>query len=183
MTLGAALFSPRGPSAPACSPRRVRCLPLVCLPLLAMLAVLPGLARAATAPKPETSFGTRKSSGPYLTHEQLRDCFAKQDKLRTEDAELVDERAAVVADRASLTRADAAAEAQRDTLDRTNAEAVGAYNEAVEARNKQVEALQTRSTAFNERIAANTQAHASFGTACSNRRYFDEDAAAIRNGR
>ncbi len=154
---------------------------LVHVSIVAALAAAP--AQAATPPRAEAGFGTIKGSGAYLTREQLRECFVKQDKLRTEDAELIKEQASVNVDRAAVARGGAATQTRLDTLDRTNAEAVSAYNEAVEARNKQVEAFQARATTFNERVGANAQTHASFSATCSNRRYFEEDATAIRKGR
>lgn len=151
------------------------------LPLVA--ALTSPVAFAADKPaKKEGSFGA-KGSGAYLTKEQLRACFAKQDKIKADDTELKAEQGAITAQKAEIARVGDDLKARLETVDRTKAEAVAAYNEEVQARDKQIDAYQARATAFNARVEANQAAHGEFSQSCSSRRYFEEDEAAIRKGR
>lgn len=157
-------------------------------PTRSLLILLPfvlatGVACAADKPaKKEGGFGD-KASGAYLTKEQLRSCIAQRDKVKADDGELLAEQATIAAQKEQITRAGDTLKSQLETVDRTNAEAIAAYNEAVQGRDKQIDAYQARVTAFNGRVDANQAAHATFGQSCSNRRYFEEDEAAIKKGK
>ena len=152
------------------------------IPLI-LLASFTTTAADKPAAKKEASFGVGKGSGAYLTKEQLRACFARQDKVKADDAELKAEQEANTAQKNDLARVGEDLKHQLQTVDRTQAEAVAAYNEAVQARDRQIDAYQARANAFNTRVEANHAAHGEFAQNCSSRRYFEEDEAAIRKGR
>ena len=156
--------------------------PLLILCLLAAV-VAPGAFAADKPAKKEGSFGGAKATGAYLTKEQLRTCFAKQDKIKSDDDELANEQAAITAQKTEISRVGDELKTRLEAIDRTSAEAVDGYNNAVQARDKQIDAYQARVTAFNERVEANHTAHSEFSTGCSSRRYFEEDEIAIRKGK
>ncbi len=155
------------------------------LPILSLLAALlaPGAFAADKSTKKEGSFGAAKAGGAYLTKEQLRSCFSRQDKIKADDDELTKEQAAIAAQKSEIARIGDELKARLEAIDRTRADAVDGYNSAVQARDKQIDAYQARVTAFNMRIEANHTAHSEFSASCSSRRYFEEDETAIRKGR
>jgi hypothetical protein len=150
---------------------------LMILPLLAA-----SLAMAADKPaKKEGGFGGAK--GAYLTRDELRVCLNRQNKVKTEDAEMLKEKAEITGVKDELVRSGDELKQRLETVDRTVPEAVSAYNEALAARDARVDAYQKRVDAFNARVLANQSEREAFGTACNNRRYFDEDEQAIRRGK
>lgn len=156
--------------------------PLLILSLLAALGA-PSAFAADKPAKKEGSFGGAKATGAYLTKEQLRTCFAKQDKVKADDDELTKEQAAIAAQKTEIARVGDELKAKLEAIDRTSAEAVDGYNNAVQERDKQIDVYQARVTAFNTRVEASQVAHGEFSTGCSNRRYFEEDETAIRKGK
>ena len=155
---------------------------LLILPLLAALAAVPAFAADKPAKK-EGTLGSGKATGAYLTRDQLRTCLTRKDKMKVDDAELQKDEDAMTARKAEIVRNGDELKARLDGLDRTNAEAIAGYNDAVLARDKQIEEFQARATAFNARVDAKLATHADFAQSCGNRRYFEEDETAIRNGR
>lgn len=155
---------------------------LLILPLLGALAAAPAFAADKPAKK-EAALGSGKATGAYLTRDQLRSCLTRQDKTKIDDAELQKDEVAMTERKAAIVRSGDALKARLESLDRTQAEAVTAYNEAVLARDQQIEDFQTRATAFNARVEAKLATRAEFAESCGNRRYFEEDETAIRNGR
>jgi hypothetical protein len=154
---------------------------LLILPLLAAsLAASPALAVDKPAKK-ESAFGGGK--GAYLTKEELRVCLNRQAKVKSEDADMLKEKAEITGVKDELVRTGDELKQRLETVDRTNAEAVGAYNEAQQARDARVDAYQKRVDAFNARVVANQAEREAFGTGCNNRRYFEEDEQAIRKGK
>jgi hypothetical protein len=159
----------------------------------ALLFAVAGAAFAADAPakaeaKPEARKerslgGTGKATGAFLTRDELRTCFAREAKTKARDAELVKERDAIALQKGEITRSGEALEARLPGVDRSNAEAVAAHNDAVQARSREIDAYQARVTAFNDRIEAGQAERAAFGQQCSNRRYFEEDEVLIRLGK
>ena len=158
---------------------------LLTVPTCAIVAALvaPSALAADKPARKEGSFGGAKAGGAYLTKEQLRSCFARQDKVKADDDELTREQAAIAAQKTEIARVGDALKAQLEAIDRTSAEVVDGYNTAVQARDKQIDAYQARVTAFNTRVESNQAAHSEFATGCSKRRYFEEDETAIRKGR
>ena len=158
---------------------------LLIVPLCSIVAALaaPSVFAADKPAKKEGSFGGAKAGGAYLTKDQLRSCFARQDKVKADDDELVREQAAIAAQKTEIARVGDELKAKLEAIARTSAEAVDSYNNAVQARDKQIDAYQARVTAFNTRVESNRAAHNEFSTGCSNRRYFEEDETAIRRGK
>ena len=79
---------------------------LLILPLLSVLGafvVAPGFA-ADKPVKKEGSLGTGKATGAYLTRDQLRSCLTRQDKMKTDDAELQKDEDAMTARKAEIVR-------------------------------------------------------------------------------
>ena len=85
--------------------------------------------------------------------------------------------------KADITRSGDELKAKLDALDRTNSDAVTAYNDQATARDKQIDEFQSRADAFNARVEANKTEREAFGKACDNRRYFEDDEIAIRKGK
>ena len=138
---------------------------------------------AAAGPKKEGSFGTGEPTGPVLTKEQLRVCLDRQARVSQQRSELLKEQGALVDAQAELQRNGEALKARLEALDRTNAQAVAAYNADAQAREKQIDAHDTRVTAFNARAEANRVEREEFAKSCENRRYLEYDEIAIRKGK
>lgn len=153
---------------------------LLALPLLAAAT---GFAADKPAAKTEAAFGSKKATGPFLTKDELRKCMDQQDKLKAQDADMLKEQGAIADKKVEIQKIGDDLKARLDTVDRTNAEAVAAYNEAVQARDKQVDEYEARVDKFNAGVDQTQAAHDQFSQACSNRRYFEEDEAAIRKGK
>jgi len=170
------------PALPTIPPRpamRTFIRTLLILPLLAAT-----LASAADKPtKKEASFGDGKGTGTYLTKEQLRVCLNRQAKVNGENAAMQKEQAELTTLKADITRSGDELKDKLETIDRTSAEVVNGYNEAVQARDKQIDDYQKRVDAFNARVDANKIESDAFGQGCNNRRYFEEDEIAIRKGK
>jgi hypothetical protein len=154
--------------------------PIVLGTLLAL-----GCITAGAADKPrEATFGKGKATGGgYLTKEQLRSCLAQQTKLTQGDAELQREQAEIVALKNALTRAGEELKEQLAAMDRTNAEAVAAYNDRATARDKAIDDYDARVPSLNARIEGAKTERDGYAKACEGRRYFEEDEAAIKKAR
>ncbi|MDP9043378.1 MAG: hypothetical protein M3O01_01075 [Pseudomonadota bacterium] len=139
-------------------------------------------AEKASAPRTAAGFGG-KASGPFLSKEELRKCLAREDALKARDAELLKEQAAIADRKTEIQRIGDDLKARVETIDRSNADAVAAYNEAVKSRDQQIDEYQARVDKFNSGIDQVKIDHDQFSQACSNRRYFEEDEAAIRKGK
>ena len=120
----------------------------------------------ATAPAPKTAI---------LTPEQLRDCMAQKEKLGKDTDAVVKAKAAVAADKAEIDSTGAALNEQATTLDRTNADAVAAFNAKVLERNGRIDAYQARVAAYNADAETVLSAKEAYEKACANRRYDDRD--------
>jgi hypothetical protein len=152
---------------------------LLILPLFAAT-----LAVAADKPaKKEGSFGDGKATGAFLTKEQLRTCLARQTKVNDENGAMRKEQAELTTLKGDIARSGDELKQKLETLDRTSAEAVDGYNEAVTARDKQIDEYQKRVDTFNARVDANEAERDAFGQGCNNRRYFEEDEIAIKKGK
>ena len=148
----------------------------------ALLALMVTAGEAADKPR-EASFGKGKSSGAFLTREQLRACLAQQARLAQQDGELLKDQAALAAAKAELASSGAALKPELEALDRTSADAVNAYNERATARDKRIDDYEARVPRFNERVEAARVEREAFGKGCDNRRYFEDDEIAIRKGK
>jgi hypothetical protein len=137
---------------------------------------------AADAPRKEGAFG-KGGSGPFLTREQLRNCLALKARIAKQDDDLVKEKDAITALKDELVSRGDANKAELETLDRSNAEAVAAYNEKAAARDKAIDDYQARANAFNARVESGQADHDAYTKGCNNRRYFEDDEAAINKGK
>jgi hypothetical protein len=151
--------------------------------VLPLLAAATGFAADKPAAKTESGFGSKKATGPFLTKDDLRKCLDQQDKLKAQDADMVKEQGAIADKKVEIQKVGEDLTTRLTTIDRTNAEAVAGYNDAVQARDKQIDDYQARVDKFNAGIDQNQAAHDQFSQACSNRRYFEEDETAIRKGK
>lgn len=134
------------------------------------------------APKAGAGFGG-KASGPFLTKEELRRCLARQDALKTHDAEMLKEQAAIADRKVEIQRIGDDLKTRLDSIDRSNADAVAGYNDAVQSRDRQIDEYQARVDRFNASVDQNKTDHDQFAQACSNRRYLEDDETAIRKGK
>ncbi|HEY4069610.1 MAG TPA: hypothetical protein VGM74_22065 [Burkholderiaceae bacterium] len=147
---------------------------------LSLGAAAPGF--AAEAARKEAAFG-RGGAGPVLTRDQLRSCLALKVRAAKQDDELVKEQASITALKDDLVRRGDANKAELEALDRSNEEAVAAYNDKATTRDKQIDDYQARVNAFNARVEAGQADHDSYAKGCNNRRYFEDDEAAINKGK
>jgi hypothetical protein len=152
------------------------------LPVSLMLTLFASPA-AFAADKKEATLGNGKPAGKYMTRDELRSCLARKDKVAQMNADAAKERAALTDVKDGLARNGEELKQALETLDRTNAEAVNAYNEKTTARDKQIDEFQTRADAFNNRVVANKAEVDSYASSCENRRYFEEDEIAIKKGK
>ena len=149
--------------------------------LLALTLLAATAAFAADKPKKEGAFG--KGGGAMLSKEQLRNCMSLKTRVAQQDDDLTKEQTAIGTVKDEFGRSGDALKAKLETLDRTNAEAVAAYNDESQARDKQIDDYQARVTAFNTRVEANKTEHDAYGKGCENRRFFEDDEIAIKKGK
>lgn len=146
----------------------------------ALLAAAVG--HAADKPK-EATLGGGKGAGPFLTKAQLRECINQQSKVKQQQADLTSAQDKLNTDKAEIGRRGDALKAQLETLDRTNPDAVNAYNEQAAARDKMIDDYQEQVTQFNGRVDAAKAERDAYAKSCENRRYFEDDEIAIRKGK
>ena len=139
-------------------------------------------AHAADKPK-EAAFGAGKATGAFLTRDQLRDCMAQQAKVKQTSAEMLALQDKLNADQAEIGKSGEALKADFEALDRTSPEAVNAYNEGVAARGRKIDEFQRQVEQFNARVEPVRVEREAFSKACENRRYFEDDAIAVRKGK
>ena len=165
------------------NPRRFAMRPDLLIRTLLTLTLLAagGAGHAADKPKKESGFGAGK--GAYLTRDELRVCLGRQANVSQQDGEMLKEQATLTAAKAEIARSGDSLKERLDGLDRTNLDAVTAYNDAAEARDKQIDAYQVRVTEFNTRVDALKVEREAFGKGCDNRRYFEDDEIAIKKGK
>lgn len=151
--------------------------------LLTLILLTAGTGHAADKPKKQGAFGTGKAVGAYLTRDQLRACLAQHAQTMRRDAALQQEQAALTNAKAEIARSGDVLKLQLEVVDRTQADAVAAYNEQAKARDQQIDDYQARVTAFNTRVDARQTDRDAFAKNCDNRRYFEEDEIAIKKGK
>ncbi|KNZ30944.1 MAG: hypothetical protein AD742_19975 [Methylibium sp. NZG] len=140
-------------------------------------------AHAADPPR-QGSFGVKsKAGGPLLSRAELRECMARDERVRTQAAATVKLQAQLDQEKAEVTRLGATLKAQMEALDRTNAEAVNAYNEQAQAFDKRVDAYNAGTPAFNAKVETLQREREAFAKGCENRRFDEKDEIAIRNGK
>jgi hypothetical protein len=138
----------------------------------------------AAEPAQQGSFGVKsKAGGPLLSRAELRDCMSRDRKVRSLGDDMVKLQAEMDKEKTEVTRAGATLKEQLDALDRTNAEAVNAYNEQTLAFDKRVDAYNAGTPAFNAKVDALKIEREAFAKGCENRRFDEKDEIAIRNGK
>jgi hypothetical protein len=137
---------------------------------------------AADKPK-EATFGGGKGKGAFLTRNQLRDCMAQQSKVKQTQADMLAQQEKLNADKVEIGKTGETLKADLEALDRTNPEAVNAYNERAGARDKRIDEYQQQVDQFNARVEAVRTEREAFSKGCENRRYFEDDEIAIRKGK
>ena len=149
------------------------------------LAALTAAATAQTAdPAPKQgSFGKGKAGGPLLTRAELRECMARQERVRASGDETIKLQAEMDKEKADVTRTANALKEQLAALDRTSADAVEAYNQQALAFDKRVDAYNATTPAFNTKIDALQREREVFTKGCENRRFDEKDEIAIKNGK
>ncbi len=149
---------------------------------LVLCSTLPMAAAQATdppaAPKGKSGFGSR--GGPLLTRNELRACFARQDRIRRETEALARERVPIDAERTRLADRGATLKAELAALDRSSQAEVDAYNLRAAERDRRVDAWDTTSAAYNRRAEALQAEKNTFAKTCDNRRYDEADEIALR---
>ena len=138
----------------------------------------------AADPAAQRSFGVKsKAGGPLLTRAELRDCMARDERVRAQTDETVKLQALMDQEKAEVTRLGAALKERLDALDRTSADAVNAYNEQALAFDKRVDAYNAGTPAFNAKVDALKSEREAFAKGCENRRFDEKDEIAIRGGK
>lgn len=152
------------------------------LPTLAPAQSTPAKPAAAAKPAPRTgSFGSGK--GPLLSRAELRECFAQQDRIKSNNEAAAKEREGLEKEKTEIVEQGKVLKESLTTLDRTSAEAVQQYNAAVQARDQRIDAFEARMPQFNAKVEALQKDRDDFERQCGNRRYDEEDEIAIRKGR
>jgi hypothetical protein len=155
------------------------------LPRLVVCVVFSaGAVLALPAHAQQGSFGVKsKAGGPLLSREQLRECMALDQRVRTLGDETVKAQAELDKEKAEIARIGAGLKEQLAALDRTSADAVAAYNEQAQAFDKRVDAYNAASAPFNAKADTLKSEREAFAKGCENRRYDEKDEIAIRNGK
>jgi hypothetical protein len=157
--------------------------------LIAALAAVATLALPTAAPAagPAREAPPAKAKAPagplLLTPAQLRECLDRQQRLRASSDQSVKEQADLKASKAEIDRLGVVLKEQLETLDRTSADAVAAYNAQVDARDKLIDTYQESVPAFNTKVEALKAEQAAYSKACENRRYDEADEISIRKGK
>ena len=118
-----------------------------------------------------------------LSPAQLRECLAQQQSLRGRADASERKQAALTASKAEIDRLGTTLKAQLDTLDRTSADAVAAYNAQVATRDKLIDEYQEGVPAFNTEVEALKADRAAYAKTCENKRYDENDEITIRKGK
>lgn len=155
-------------------------------PLLAFCVA--GPAWATDPPRTDTparAAATKSAAAgdKILTPAQLRDCLAQQQKVRQQDADAEKQKESLAAEKVELARLGDALAAELAALDRTDAEAVNAYNERAQARDTRIDAYEAAIDRYNARAATLNADHDAFAKSCNNRRFLEDDETAIKKGK
>jgi hypothetical protein len=116
-----------------------------------------------------------KDSTPVLSPAQLRDCVAQKDRLRKDTDAAVKSKAGIDAMKAEIDGTGDALSTEAPTLDKTDADAVAAYNARVEARNALVDTWKAKVAEYNKEAEGVLATKDAYAKACENRRYDDRD--------
>ena len=123
---------------------------------------------------------TRADGDKLLTPAQIKACLGKKDSLRTQVDEALKDKTQIEADKAEIARTGATLGDELAALDRTNAEAVDAYNQKIVQRDKLIDAYQSRVTAYNTKAEGVKSTQDDYEKSCENRRYDERDLVDVQ---
>ncbi len=153
---------------------------------LAALLAAAAVAGQAADPKPREAAKAAPAASkpaPLLTRDELRECMARRDRLRTQTDEVAKSQAEMQRDKAEIEQRGATLKAQLETLDRSSQAAIDAYNAQATERDRLMDAYEARIAPFNGRIDALATERDAYSKACENRRFDERDEIAIKNGK
>jgi len=150
--------------------------------VVAAALVMAPASRAADKPR-ETKPTAAKPTPLLLSPAQLRECLAQQQSLRSRSDETERKQAALTANKAEIDRLGTTLKAQLETLDRTSADAIAAYNAQAAARDKMIDQYQEGVPAYNTEVETLKADRAAYAKACENKRYEENDEIMIRKGK
>ncbi|MEO8278291.1 MAG: hypothetical protein ABI564_01295 [Ideonella sp.] len=157
----------------------------------AMILLSPASAAEPTKKPPAVRQGAKKAEPapfvpkpiePLLTREQLRDCMALQARNKDLAAEVTRMQTEVTAQTDEVKRDGEALRADMATVDRSNAEAVNAYNLRAANRSRQVADFEGRVADFNAKVQAFEDGRAGYARTCENRKFDEKDEKALLKG-
>ena len=179
-----------GPHAAQVAPRPVprhhdmtRTLHVTAAAVLAAVAIAGAPAsRAADKPR-ESKPASVKATPLLLSPAQLRECLTQQQSLRSRSDETERRQTALNANKAEIDRLGTTLKEKLETLDRTSADAVEAYNAQVATRDKMIDEYQQGVPAFNTEVETLKADRAAYAKTCENKRYDENDEIMIRKGK
>lgn len=132
------------------------------------------------APKPPA-----KDTPPadLLTRDELRACMAQDTRIKAQRQELVDQRAAMDKDEATIQGESQALKQALETLDRTSEPAVQAYQARVAANDQLIDAYNARLQPFNTAATALREEESAYGRNCAGRPFEERDELAVKRGK
>jgi uncharacterized coiled-coil protein SlyX len=148
------------------------------LPILA-LALAVGLPAAAQTAARKGA----KPTEPLLTRAELRICFAQKDRIRDLNETLLREREGIDKEKSELVQLGATLKDRLAALDRTNKEAVDAFNADSLERDKRIDAFEARVPGFNEKVEALAKEREGYARQCERRLYDELDEIQIKRGK
>ena len=137
--------------------------------LATLLPAAQGADKNAANPPPGTK------APRLLTPAQLRDCLAQKTKVGSDADRMAKAKSELGATQTEIENAGAALKDEESALDRTNVDAVAAYNAKVLERNTRIDDFQAKVAAYNREAETVLAAKAAFEKACANRLYDDRD--------
>lgn len=137
----------------------------------AALVVVP----ASAADKAKAAPAPAQVKDKIMSPAQLRDCLDQKDRLRKDTDAAVKSKTGVDSMKAEIDRTGDALSSEAPTLDKTDADAVAAYNARVEARNALVDSWKGKVADYNKEAEGVLASKDAYAKSCENRRYDDRD--------
>lgn len=135
---------------------------------------------AASAQSPAGKGLLKGLSDSILTKDELRACFKRRDELDSLQNELGRERGKLELERVDLVNEGNALKEFFDALDRTSQESVDSYNARAKVRDAGVDSWNARNRVAKEREASHRDLESGWQKSCNERRYREDDEAALR---
>jgi hypothetical protein len=151
---------------------------LAAISLSCASALLTLPAEAADKPGPAPSAKTNPDA--VLTPAQLRDCLTQKERLRSDSEAAVKAKAGIDALQAEIAGSGSALAEEATTLERSNAEAVAAYNAKIGARNALVDSFKAKAALYNQDVEGLQAAQEAYAKSCEKRRYDDRDLSDLQ---